>query len=387
MSHRIRFLACGLLIAGAILPAAAQITIDTNDVKQMYAVGTYVTYQLDSTTTTADIGTTGASSWDFSGLKTTSTMPLVSVPVSATPYAGQFPNATHVLKDTALYLNVNLSIFGTPTNVILIGTGYDYLTLDGDLFDSGLIGDGKAYLGTVTGNGNPAHGEWLNSPSAVYYGLPLEVGNSWSTGFRQSLSGHADLGGLGSLNFGPIVTVHSITYSVDAYGPMKLPGGYTEDALRIRKEDRSYDTTGAKYTFVVGYIFLTKRGAEVQFNQTDTTSSSGMVGVRSVQWNDPLVPTAVAQTPGTPRVFALYPNYPNPFNPTTTIAFSVSQRGNVSLKVFNLLGQEVATLVNGALEPGQKSVQFNAGNLPSGVYFYRLQSNGGSLTRKMVLTK
>jgi hypothetical protein len=384
MLPRARFLACGLLIAAAATTAAAQITIDTSDVKAMYAVGTYVTYNLDTATTSADIGAAGASSWDFSGLQTTSIMPLVSVVPSTTPYANRFPNATHVLKDTSLFLTLNYPGLG---NVLLLGTGYDYLTLDGDLFDAGLIGDGRAYLGVVSGNGYPAHGEWLNSPLAVYYGLPLEVGNSWSTGYRQTLSGNADLGGLGSLTFGPIVTVHSITYSVDAYGPMKLPGGYTEDALRIRKEDRSYDTTGAHYSLVVGYIFLTKRGAAVQFNQTDTTSTSGVVGVRSVQWNEPLVPTAVTQAPTTPQLFALRPNYPNPFNPTTSIAFSISQRGYVTLKVFNLLGQEVATLVNSTMEPGEKTVRFNAGDLPSGVYFYRLESNGSSLTRSMILMK
>ncbi len=386
MLNSARILACGLLLAAGITTAAAQITVDTNDVKKMYAVGNYVTYNLDSTTTTADIGTTtGASVWDFSGLKITSIMPLVSVVPSTTQYANRFPNATHVLKDTALYLTLNYQGLG---NVILIGTGYDYLTLDGDLFDAGLIGDGKAYLGVVSGTGYPAHGEWLNSPSAVFYGLPFELGNSWSTGYRQTLSGNADLGGLGSLTFGPIVTVHSVTYSIDGYGSLKLPNGFNEEALRIRKEDRTTDTTGGKYALTVGYIFMTKRGAEVQFNQTDTISTSGTVGVRSVQWNGPLYSlTDAVQTPEAPKVFALYPNYPNPFNPSTTITFSLDKKGEVSLKVFNILGQEVATLVNGTYNPGTRSVQFNASNLSSGIYFYRLQANGQMITREMVLTK
>ncbi len=383
MRTRARFLACGFLLAAGITSAVAQITIDTNDVKSMFAVGRNVIYQLDSTTTTANIGTTGASSWDFSGLKTTSMMKLVSVPLASTPYyPSQFPAATHVLKYDSLNLSVTLTGLG---KVILIGTGYDYLQLSGDFFDYGLIGDGKAYLGVVSGSGYDAHGQWLDSLPAVYYGLPMEFGNSWSTGYTQVLSGHADLGGLGNLNFGPIPTTHYIVYSIDAYGQLTLPGGYAEDALRIRKEDRA--TSGTTNTYVISYIFITKRGAAVQFTQTDTTSSSGTVGVKSVQWNEPLVPTSVAQTPETPQVFALYPNYPNPFNPSTTITFSLDKKSEVSLKVFNILGQEVATLVNGTYAAGARSVQFNAGRLSSGIYFYRLQANGQVLTRAMVLTK
>ena len=382
MIHHTRFLACALLLAAGAMTARAQISIDTNDVKLMYAVGTNVIYRLDSTAVSVNIGAPGASSWDFSTLKTTSTMELQSVPLASTPYyASQFPTATHVLRDSSLLLSLVVQGLG---NVILKGTGYDYLTLDGDLFDYGLIGDGKAYLGVVSGSGFDAHGQWLNSPTAVFYGLPLELGNGWSTGYTQTLSGHANILG-GDINFGPIATTHYIEYSVDAYGQLTLPGGYTEDALRIRKTDRSSGTTN---TFQIGYIFLTKRGAAVQFTQTDTTSpSSGTVPAKAMQWNAPLVPTSVTQTPEAPQVFALYQNYPNPFNPSTTITFSLDRKGDVSLRVFNVLGQEVATLVNGTMEPGTKSVKFNAGSFSSGIYFYRLQANGKISTRTMVLTK
>ncbi len=384
MHTRTRYLACGFLIAAGFTTAAAQISVDTNDVKKMFAVGTSVVYRLDSTAVTANIGAPGASSWDFSGLKTTSTMKLVSVALATTPYyPSQFPAATHVLKYDSLNLSLTLTGLG---KVILIGTGYDYLQLSGDFFDFGLIGDGKAFLGVVSGTGYNAHGQWLDSLPAVYYGLPLEYGNSWSTGFTQVLSGHADLGGLGNLNFGPIPTAHYIVYSIDAYGQLTLPGGYTEDALRIRKEDRA--TSGTTNTYQIGYIFMTKSGASVQFTQADTTSpSSGTVPARAMQWNESLVTTSVAHTPQAPETFALYPNYPNPFNPSTTITYSLDRKGEVSLKVFNLLGQEVATLVNGTFGPGARAVQFNATNLSSGIYFYRLQANGQVLTRTMVLTK
>ncbi len=88
-----------------------------------------------------------------------------------------------------------------------------------------------------------------------------------------------------------------------------------------------------------------------------------------------------------PRSFTLEQNYPNPFNPTTTIRFSVPQSGFVTLKVYNLLGQEVATLVNEQLAAGTFAADFNAAQLASGAYVYRLSAEGFVQVRKMVLMK
>ncbi|MCG3120070.1 MAG: hypothetical protein ALAOOOJD_02671 [bacterium] len=87
------------------------------------------------------------------------------------------------------------------------------------------------------------------------------------------------------------------------------------------------------------------------------------------------------------RDFQLAQNYPNPFNPSTSIAFSLGKAGAVKLQVFNALGQKVATLVNGKMPAGQHSVIWDASNVPSGIYFYRLEAGAFSQTRKMVLMK
>lgn len=92
-------------------------------------------------------------------------------------------------------------------------------------------------------------------------------------------------------------------------------------------------------------------------------------------------------TPVTPTAYALTQNYPNPFNPSTTIEYSLPSPGNVTLKVYNVLGQEVATLVNEAKEPGTYTVQWNASRVPSGLYFYQLQSGSYRNTQKMLLLK
>ncbi|MCA0447035.1 MAG: T9SS type A sorting domain-containing protein [Bacteroidetes bacterium] len=88
-----------------------------------------------------------------------------------------------------------------------------------------------------------------------------------------------------------------------------------------------------------------------------------------------------------PTEFALQQNYPNPFNPVTVITYQLASKGNVELRVFDMLGREVKTLVNQVKEAGNYSVDFSAENLPSGVYFYRLNAGNFSETRKMTILK
>jgi hypothetical protein len=90
---------------------------------------------------------------------------------------------------------------------------------------------------------------------------------------------------------------------------------------------------------------------------------------------------------GLPKEYSLSQNYPNPFNPVTKINFNVPKQGFVTLKVYDVLGREVSTLVNEVQEPGSYSVDFNGASLTSGVYFYRLESNGYTDIKKMSLIK
>ncbi len=88
-----------------------------------------------------------------------------------------------------------------------------------------------------------------------------------------------------------------------------------------------------------------------------------------------------------PKMLSLEQNYPNPFNPSTTIRFSVSSPGFVTLKVFNTLGEEIATLVSDRLDAGTYSTRWNATHYASGVYFLRLRTGGFCETQKLVLLK
>ncbi|HEX2960826.1 MAG TPA: SdrD B-like domain-containing protein [Ignavibacteriales bacterium] len=97
--------------------------------------------------------------------------------------------------------------------------------------------------------------------------------------------------------------------------------------------------------------------------------------------------TGVEEKKEVPTSFQLMQNYPNPFNPSTTIKFSVPAAGIYTLKVFDVLGKEVAVLINNELTAGNYTVSFNAEKLSTGMYIYHLQGNGVNMTRKMLLMK
>jgi len=88
-----------------------------------------------------------------------------------------------------------------------------------------------------------------------------------------------------------------------------------------------------------------------------------------------------------PSTIELRQNYPNPFNPSTVINYQLAEDGFITLKIFNILGEEVAELLNGYKKEGYYSVQFNANNIPSGTYFYKLQVGEYSEVKKMLLLK
>jgi len=88
-----------------------------------------------------------------------------------------------------------------------------------------------------------------------------------------------------------------------------------------------------------------------------------------------------------PKDFSLSQNFPNPFNPTTNIRFALPKAGFVKLAVFDILGREVETLVNEDLIAGSYNADWNASKYSSGVYFYKLETEGFAETKKMVLTK
>jgi len=111
-------------------------------------------------------------------------------------------------------------------------------------------------------------------------------------------------------------------------------------------------------------------------------------GPGALGWNDTTITKIKNDRIKNISSFFLFQNYPNPFNPTTTIKYALPKASKVKLEVFNVLGQKVAVLVNTHKAAGYHQVTFNGSGLPSGVYYYRMETDKGFVqTRKLVLLK
>ncbi|HEX2866761.1 MAG TPA: carboxypeptidase regulatory-like domain-containing protein [Ignavibacteriales bacterium] len=118
-----------------------------------------------------------------------------------------------------------------------------------------------------------------------------------------------------------------------------------------------------------------------------SVTSDNVTPVVSFTMEAASVSSASEDNGAVPSAYSLKQNYPNPFNPSTTISFSIPEKARVTLKIYNILGSEVASIMNEEKPAGKYSVVFNAGSLPSGIYFYTLSSGKYSVTKKLVLLK
>ncbi|MBN1447649.1 MAG: carboxypeptidase regulatory-like domain-containing protein [Bacteroidetes bacterium] len=130
-------------------------------------------------------------------------------------------------------------------------------------------------------------------------------------------------------------------------------------------------------------IMVSEVGYENAHGQVSIEDARGMT-------NFSLTPTSVTgveNAPALPATVTLMQNYPNPFNPSTTMRFALPERMHITLRVFDLLGRDVAIVAEGTYDAGSHSVVFHASSLPSGIYLYQLEANGTRMTRRMTLMK
>lgn len=167
--------------------------------------------------------------------------------------------------------------------------------------------------------------------------------------------------------------------------PMKMQIHFTDQQLKAGNFNKNtvkikyWDNTTNSWV-TVNSALLNNSNNTVTFTQN---SASNFVILTAEQ-----TATDVEQTKSAlPLNYALEQNYPNPFNPSTLISYEIPKAGQVTLKVYDVLGKKVAELINENQNPGKYSIRFNAENLPSGIYIYELRANDFTQSRKMTLLK
>jgi hypothetical protein len=170
-----------------------------------------------------------------------------------------------------------------------------------------------------------------------------------------------------------------------------LINGYGEGNTTPRSFEWVYETAGDVNTQLLGYEASARLDDAFYYSfeaHLEIDGETSSTGKEVHGYSIPLsVECAFVTEIVAPQHITLDQNYPNPFNPTTTIDFDLVEPGNINLKVYDLAGHEIVTLVDGHLTAGSHSVHFNAADLSSGVYYYTLYAGGQQSTRKMLLVK
>ncbi|MGA2622724.1 MAG: T9SS type A sorting domain-containing protein [Bacteroidota bacterium] len=369
---------CLFALALCFLPAVslAQITFTASGL-QSTLLNSNLTNYLDRDTMTINLGVASNSqqNFDFSQLPWTSgesgdTVHTAFVSPSGQFHASEFPDAT-------ICVSINrIMPYGQSTLAVtyaiymkIVATGWYNL-------------------------GGAAQWQWTPSPpqgqrdtTTVAHYLALQTPLPATLGTQQTWTDTTyDPTNTTSVS----MTIEAQTASLDGWGNVTYPDGRTLSSLRSlvdlvsttylggvfssRSHSKSVSFVAEDYTQLHFTVDTTYTGGTALTHNHTFMLKTGTVGVRE-------------RSRAVPAKFNLGQNYPNPFNPTTRISFDISQTEFVSLKVYNLLGQEVATLVNGHMMPGSYEATFDASPLPSGLYFYCLSAGNFSQVRKMCLLK
>ena len=237
------------------------------------------------------------------------------------------------------------------------------VSISGDYAVVGAKGDdgtGSAYVFKRSGTSWAQEAKLLASDGAAgdFFGLPVSISGDYAVVGAHDDDNNGD-------------------HSGSAYLFKRTGTSWTEEAKLLASDGAAGDHFGV-VSISGGYVVV---GAYFDDdNGTDAGSAYLYTGFAT--------PVGVeSEIAGLPAEFALSQNYPNPFNPETVIEFALPRSGDVSLVVYNLRGEEVALLLSGTMPAGNHRVSWDASNVSSGIYFYRLQAGDFVQTRKMVLLK
>lgn len=204
-----------------------------------------------------------------------------------------------------------------------------------------------------------------------------------SAQITQGISGDAITDGLGMMNITGGTGANTIDHSQGHYAnQINAEGINSSNILSFWLKPNDYPGIKA-YHGVSGKIVFTTFG----FETIAVEERRSFLAERIMDWFNMPVNVGEGESDVLPNSFVLQQNFPNPFNPTTTIAYQISQTSPVSIKVYDLIGREVAVLVDEVKEPGSYQVNFDSEHLSSGVYFYKMIAGDFSSVRKMNLLK
>ncbi len=244
---------------------------------------------------------------------------------------------------------------------------------------------------------------------SVATGYTLAAGFNFSLGIRDTIPGTTSRGrplGLTYLSPNNIVAVACDSLfglGVYSYGRIYLLHPSTGALVSADTSVSMIDAAAWNFALTGGYNLrsggTTPGNAsgyastyDVKFDENKNLYTQSLYGWTVDKWRYngtlPTFSTGVEELGGAvPENYQLGQNYPNPFNPTTSIEFALAKSGRVNLKVYDMLGKEIATLVDEERGVGNYKIVFDASNLPSGTYFYRIMSGGFAQSKKMLLVK
>ncbi len=344
-----------------------QITFTEADFLATAQVGYEIVAFEDTLATTVNIGAPGQNNWDFSNFNPDLTFQSTSVDLGTVPNLDDYPGTEYVYYSQ---------------NEFAGATSEAWIYLCSSAAKSELIG-----LYTVANNTQAGEVKMKIKyiPHEIDMVFPFTLGTTWTYTGEQTIE--TEVAGF------PYTSTATITENavVDAYRTMKLPGGTTVEALRLRSDEVQEMDPGfglpIQRSRFISYEFLAKNGYGFFVTAEDTNATnSGVIEINGATWQSSLANDVEIIDP-VATDFRLKQNYPNPFNPSTTIEYSVPEGSFVTLKVYNAIGKEVAVLVNEFQSPGTYRSEFNAVDLPSGTYFVNLRSGNFSETKKMSLLK
>lgn len=242
-------------------------------------------------------------------------------------------------------------------------------------------GAGPRYFGT----GSPPYEIYTNT------GLTLVTGDARSAPFTPTGSFFSSRALVGEIHYDAVVPVELASFTASVNENTVELSWITATEVNnsgFNVERKTENTEWENIGFVEGHGTTTE-AQSYSYIDRDLSEGSYSYRLKQVDFDGSFKYHMLSETIeiGSVTTYALAQNYPNPFNPATTISYQIPAEGQVSLKVYDMLGNEVATLVNEIKTAGEYQVEFNAGGIASGIYFYRLQAGSFVETKRMMLMK